>query len=154
MAIKETLTRVCDIYADPQTYGGKTVRLGGWIKTIRSSNAFGFIELNDGTFFKNIQVVFEREKVENYDEIAAQNVGAALIVTGKIVLTPGAKQPFELKATKIEIEGTSTADYPLQPKRHTVEFLREQAYLRPRTNLFSAVFRVTDPLTSITLTDE
>ena len=131
-----------DIYSDMQSYGGKTVTVGGWVRNLRDSKAFGFIDLNDGSYFKSIQVVFERDIVNNYDEIASQNVGAALVVTGKILLTPGAKQPMELKAEKIEVEGTSTPDYPLQPKRHTVEYLREQAYLRPRTNLFSAVFRV------------
>ena len=130
------------IYESSESFGGKTVTLGGWVRNLRDSKAFGFIDLNDGSYFKSIQVVFEREIIDNYDEIAAMNVGAALVVTGVVALTPGAKQPFELKATKIEIEGTSTPDYPLQPKRHTVEFLREQAYLRPRTNLFSAVFRV------------
>ena len=131
-----------DIYADKEAFGGKTVTLGGWVRNLRDSKAFGFIDLNDGSCFGSIQVVFEREKINNYDEIAGQNVGASLVVTGVIELTPEAKQPFELKATKVEVEGTSTPDYPLQPKRHTVEFLREQAYLRPRTNLFSAVFRV------------
>ncbi len=130
------------IYDCPEAFGGKTVTLGGWVRNLRDSKAFGFIDLNDGSCFKSIQVVFEREIINNYDEIASQNVGAALVVTGVITLTPEAKQPFELKATKIEVEGLSTPDYPLQPKRHTVEFLREQAYLRPRTNLFSAVFRV------------
>ena len=131
-----------EIYANPESFGGKSVTVGGWVRNLRDSKAFGFIDLNDGSYFKSIQVVFERERVENYDAIAAQNVGAALVVTGILTLTPGAKQPFELKADKIEIEGPSTPDYPLQPKRHSVEFLREQAYLRPRTNLFSAVFRV------------
>ena len=130
------------IYEAPEAFGGKTVTLGGWVRNLRDSKAFGFIDLNDGSYFKSIQVVFERDIINNYDEIAGQNVGAALVVTGVIALTPEAKQPFELKATAIEVEGTSTPDYPLQPKRHTVEFLREQAYLRPRTNLFSAVFRV------------
>ena len=131
-----------EIYQNPESFGGKSVTVGGWVRNLRDSKAFGFIDLNDGSYFKSIQVVFERERVENYDAIAAQNVGAALVVTGILTLTPGAKQPFELKADKIEVEGASTPDYPLQPKRHTVEFLREQAYLRPRTNLFSAVFRV------------
>ncbi len=130
------------IYKSPEAYGDKTVTIGGWVRNLRDSKAFGFIDLNDGSYFKSVQVVFEREVIDNYDEIAGMNVGAALVVTGTIALTPGAKQPFELKATKIEVEGTSTPDYPLQPKRHTPEFLREQAYLRPRTNLFSAVFRV------------
>ncbi len=131
-----------EIYKNPEAFSDKSVTLGGWVRNLRDSKAFGFIDLNDGSYFKSMQVVFEREKINNYDEIASQNVGAALVVTGILTLTPGAKQPFELKATEIVVEGTSTPDYPLQPKRHTVEFLREQAYLRPRTNLFSAVFRV------------
>ena len=130
------------IYDDSAAFGGKTVTLGGWVRNLRDSKAFGFIDLNDGSCFSSLQVVFEREKLANYDEIASQNVGAALVVTGVLTLTPGAQQPFELKATEIAVEGTSTPDYPLQPKRHSAEFLREQAYLRPRTNLFSAVFRV------------
>ena len=109
---------------------------------MRVSKNFGFIELNDGSFFKNIQIVFEAEKLANYEEISKQNVGAALIIKGLLVETPEAKQPFEVKATQIDVEGTSTPDYPLQKKRHSVEFLREIAYLRPRTNLFSATFRV------------
>ncbi len=131
-----------EIYQNSASFADATVTVGGWVRNLRDSKAFGFIDLNDGSYFKSVQVVFEREKIENYELIAAQNVGAALVVTGILTLTPEAKQPFELKATKIEIEGTSTPDYPLQPKRHSVEFLREQAYLRPRTNLFSAVFRV------------
>ena len=130
------------IFEDPVAFDGKTVTLGGWARSIRDSKAFGFIDLNDGSCFKGVQVVFEREKIANYEEIAKQNVGASLVVTGKVVLTPENKQPFEIKADAISVEGTSTADYPLQKKRHTVEYLREQAYLRPRTNLFSAVFRV------------
>ena len=131
---------VKDIYAAPAEYENKTVTVGGWIRNIRDSK--GFIDLNDGSCFSSVQVVFERDKIANYDETAAQNVGAALVITGKVTLTPGAKQPLEIKAEKIETEGTSSPEYPLQPKRHTPEFLREQAYLRPRTNLFSAVFRV------------
>lgn len=133
---------VKDIYAAPAEYENKTVTVGGWIRNIRDSKAFGFIDLNDGSCFSSVQVVFERDKIANYDETAAQNVGAALVITGKVTLTPGAKQPLEIKAEKIETEGTSSPEYTLQPKRHTPEFLREQAYLRPRTNLFSAVFRV------------
>ena len=131
-----------EIYSCPESFGGKTITIGGWVRNLRDSKAFGFIDLNDGSCFGSIQVVFEREKINNYDEIAGQNVGASLVVTGVLELTPGAKQAFELKATAVEVEGTSTPDYPLQPKRHTREFLLEQAYLRPRTNLFSAVFRV------------
>ena len=137
--MKRTLIK--DIYADSAAFDGKEITVGGWVRNLRDSKAFGFIDLNDGSYFKSVQVVFERDKIDNYDTVAGQNVGAALVVTGILTLTPEAKQPFELKATKIEIEGTSTPDYPLQPKRHSVEFLREQAYLRPRTNLFSAVFR-------------
>ncbi len=136
------LTTVKSIYRSTAEYANKEVTLGGWIRTMRVSKNFGFIELNDGSFFKNIQIVFEADKLKNYEEISKQNVGAALIVKGLLVETPEAKQPFEIKATAIEVEGTSTPDYPLQKKRHSVEFLREIAYLRPRTNLFSATFRV------------
>ena len=123
-------------------YGGKTVTVAGWARTIRDSKAFGFIELNDGSCFKCTQIVFERENLSNYDEIAKGNVGMSLVVEGVVVLTPENKQPYEIKATKICVEGASTPDYPLQKKRHSVEFLREIAYLRPRTNLFGAVFRI------------
>ena len=136
------LTKVKSIYRNTAEFANKEVSIGGWIRTMRVSKNFGFIELNDGSFFKNIQVVFEADKVSNYEEISKQNVGAALIVKGLLVETPEAKQPFEIKATEIAVEGTSTPDYPLQKKRHSVEFLREIAYLRPRTNLFSATFRV------------
>ncbi len=135
-------TTVREIYKSQADFDNKSVDISGWIRTIRASNAFGFIEINDGTFFKNIQVVFESDKLENYKEIASMNIGAALNITGTLVLTPDAKQPFEIKAEKIEIEGTSTPDYPLQKKRHSFEFLRTIAHLRPRTNTFSAVFRV------------
>ena len=135
-------TTVKEIFKNPEQFADKEVKVSGWIRTIRSSNAFGFIEINDGTFFKNIQIVFESEILENYKEIAAQNVGAALNVTGKLVLTPDAKQPFEVKAVAIDIEGASTPDYPLQKKRHSFEFLRTIAHLRPRTNTYSAVFRI------------
>lgn len=130
------------LFTDLPAFDGKTVTVKGWARTIRDSKAFGFIELNDGSFFKNVQVVFERENINNYDEIAKQNVGAALIVTGRVVATPEAKQPLEIKAEKIEVEGTSTPDYPLQKKRHSLEYLREIAYLRPRTNTFGAVFKI------------
>ena len=96
-----------EIYKNAEAFGGKTVTVGGWVRNLRDSKAFGFIDLNDGSYFKSVQVVFEREVIDNYDEIAGMNVGAALVVTGKIALTPGAKQPFELKAAKIEVEGTS-----------------------------------------------
>ena len=135
-------TLVKDLFRNSQNYADKVVEVSGWIRTIRASNAFGFIEINDGTFFKNIQIVFEEAILENYKEIASMNVGAALNITGTFVLTPDAKQPFEVKATQITIEGMSTPDYPLQKKRHSFEFLRTISHLRPRTNTFSAVFRV------------
>ena len=135
-------TKIAAIYADSETLSGQTVTVGGWARTIRDMKNFGFVELNDGSCFKNLQVVMEAGSLENYKEIASQNVGAALIVTGTVVLTPEAKQPLELKATAIEVEGTSSPDYPLQKKRHSVEFLRTIQHLRPRTNLFSAAFRV------------
>ena len=135
-------TKIAAIYADSEQLGGQTVTVGGWVRTIRDMKTFGFIELNDGSCFKNLQVVMEAGTLENYRDIAAQNVGAALIVTGTVVLTPEAKQPLELKAASIAVEGASTPDYPLQKKRHSVEFLRTIQHLRPRTNLFSAAFRV------------
>lgn len=135
-------TTIKSIFASPEQFADKQVKISGWVRTIRSSNVFGFIEINDGTFFKNIQVVFEEQNLENYKEIASMNVGAALNIEGTLVLTPEAKQPFEIKASAIDVEGTSTPDYPLQKKRHSLEFLRTIAHLRPRTNTFSAVFRV------------
>ena len=133
---------VKQIFREPEKYADSEIKVAGWMRKKRSSNAFAFIELNDGTFFKSVQVVAEKEFLSNYDEIAAQNIGAALIVKGKLVLTPESQQPFEIKATEIIVEGTSTPDYPIQNKRHTPEYLRTIAYLRPRTNLFSATFRV------------
>ena len=136
------LNTVKSIYRNTADYANKEVTLGGWIRTMRVSKNFGFIELNDGSFFKNIQIVFEADTLSNYAEITKLGVGAAIIVKGLLVETPEAKQPFEVKAQEIAIEGTSTPDYPLQKKRHSVEFLRQIAYLRPRTNMFSATFRV------------
>ena len=133
---------VKQIFRNPEQYADREIKIGGWMRKKRASNAFAFIELNDGTLFKSIQVVAESEFLSNYDEIAAQNIGAALIVKGKLVLTPESQQPFEVKATEIVVEGASTPDYPIQNKRHTPEYLRTIAYLRPRTNLFSATFRV------------
>ena len=135
-------TRISAIFTDPQAFGGKELTVCGWARTTRDMKNFGFIELNDGSTVKSLQVVMEREKLSNYDEIARQNVGAAFIVKGVLVLTPEAKQPFELKATEIAVEGVSAPDYPLQKKRHSVEFLRTIQHLRPRTNLFNATFRV------------
>ena len=135
-------TEIARIFADMDQYGGQDVTVCGWARTIRDMKNFGFIELNDGSCFKSIQIVFEEATLENYKEIAKQNVGAALVVHGKVVLTPQAKQPLEIKADSIEVEGPSAPEYPLQKKRHGVEFLRSVAHLRPRTNLFSAAFRV------------
>ena len=135
-------TTIASIFANSQALGGQTLTVAGWARSIRDSKAVGFVALNDGSCFNNLQVVMDRETLPEYDAIAAQNVGAALVVTGTLVLTPEAQQPFELKATSIEVEGPSAPDYPLQKKRHTVEFLRTIQHLRPRTNLFSAVFRV------------
>ena len=135
-------TTVKEIFKSPELFANKQITVCGWVRTLRASNAFGFIELNDGSYFSNIQVVFEEAFLDNYKDIAKQNVGASLVVVGTLVLTPEAKQPFEIKAAKIEVEGASTPDYPLQKKRHSPEFLRTIAHLRPRTNLFSAVFRV------------
>lgn len=132
---------VKDLYEITQEYLHKRIILNGWIRSIRTSKTFGFIELNDGTHFKNVQVVFE-EALENYHEVAKLNVGSALTVIGEIVESPGAEQSFELKADNIKIVGSSQPDYPLQKKRHSFEFLRSIAHLRPRTNTFSAVFRV------------
>ncbi len=135
-------TEISAIYADPQSFADKEVTVAGWARTIRDSKALGFIDLNDGSCFKGVQIVFEAEKVDNYKEIASQNVGAALSVTGTLLLTPESKQPFEINATSINVEGASAPEYPLQKKRHSLEYLRTVAHLRPRTNTFSAAFRV------------
>ena len=134
--------KIAALFADAEALGGREITVCGWARTIRDMKTFGFIELNDGSCFRNLQVVMSAEELDNYREIAGQNVGAALIVRGTVVLTPQAKQPLELRAAAIEVEGKSTPDYPLQKKRHSVEFLRTIQHLRPRTNLFSATFRV------------
>ena len=135
--------RIAQIWADAAKYAAlDSVTVCGWARTIRDQKNFGFIDLNDGSSFKGVQIVFERAVLDNYDEIAKLNVGAALIVTGTLALTPEAKQPFEIKAGTIAVEGVSAPDYPLQKKRHTVEYLRTVQHLRARTNLFSATFRV------------
>ncbi len=135
-------TKIAQIFADQESFGGREVTVCGWARTIRDMKTFGFIELNDGSCFKNLQIVMDANTLANYKEIAGQNVGAALRVTGAVVLTPEAKQPLEIKAAAIAVEGPSTPDYPLQKKRHTVEYLRTIQHLRPRTNLLSATFRV------------
>lgn len=135
-------TEIKEIMSWPEDFAGKELTVCGWARTIRASNAFGFIELNDGSSFKNLQVVIEEAKLDNYKFIAKQNVGASFAIEGVLELTPDAKQPFELKADKVMLEGASTPDYPMQKKGQSLEFLRTKPHLRPRTNLFSAVFRV------------
>ncbi len=125
-----------------EKYVDKEVSVCGWVRTIRDSKSFAFIELNDGTYFKSTQIIAEEAQLDNYKSVISQNVGAGLSVVGKLVLTPNMKQPYEIKAESIEIEATSTPTYPLQKKRHTMEYLREIAHLRPRANTFQAVFRV------------
>ncbi|MBR0127121.1 MAG: asparagine--tRNA ligase [Firmicutes bacterium] len=133
---------VRDLFRNSEKYADQEITVRGWIRTNRGSNKFGFVELNDGSFFKSIQVVYEAEFIDNFNEISKAPIAAALRVTGTFVLTPEAKQPFEIKAKSVEIEADSDPDYPLQKKRHSMEFLREIAHLRPRSNTFSAVFRV------------
>ena len=135
-------TELKTVFSDIASFDGKEITVAGWVRTLRDSKNFGFIEINDGSCFKNTQIVFENGVVENYKEITKLNVGSAIRVSGKVRSTPEMKQPFEIQAEKIEVEGLSTSDYPLQKKRHSFEFLREIAHLRPRTNTFSAVFRV------------
>ncbi len=135
------LIHLKQIFKNPQDYLEKEVTVGGWIRSIRDSKSFGFIVINDGTFFEPLQIVYN-DTLENIADIRKLNVGAALIITGKLVATPQAKQPFEIQAEKIAIEGTSSPDYPLQKKRHSFEYLRTISHLRPRTNTFQAVFRV------------
>ena len=130
-----------DLHREPEKYAGKQVTVCGWVRNLRDSKSFGFLVVNDGSFFEPLQIVYH-DTMENFSEISKLNVGAALIAEGQLVLTPQAKQPFELQAEKITVEGPSTPDYPLQPKRHSMEFLRTITHLRPRTNTFQAVFRV------------
>lgn len=135
------LTTVKDIYTDRQTFLDKEVTVGGWVRSVRGSKAFGFIVLHDGSCFDTLQVVYH-DTMENFAEISKLNVGAAIIVKGTLVATPDAKQPFEIQASEVTVEGASAPDYPLQKKRHTMEYLRTMTHLRPRTNTFQAVFRV------------
>ncbi len=135
------LISVRELFKNTSAYAGKEVEVGGWVRSIRASKQFGFIVLNDGTYFTPVQVVYH-DTMDNFQEISKTNVGAALIVKGTLVETPDAKQPFEIQAESVYVEGTSTGDYPLQKKRHSMEFLRTMTHLRPRTNTFQAVFRV------------
>ncbi len=131
-----------DLYQDPAAYADKAITVTGWVRTNRDSKSLGFIALHDGTCFNTLQIVYEAQNVNNFDEISHITVGSSLIIEGTLVLTPNAKQPFELKASTVTVEGTAPSDYPLQKKRHSMEFLREIGHLRPRTNTFQAVFRV------------
>ncbi|WML44794.1 asparagine--tRNA ligase [Neobacillus sp. PS3-40] len=130
-----------DLYRNSESYIDQKVQLSGWIRTVRDSKTFGFIELNDGSFFKGVQIVFD-EQLANFKDITKLPISSTILVEGDFILTPQAKQPFEIKATNIVIEGSSNVDYPLQKKKHSFEYLRTIAHLRPRTNTFSAVFRV------------
>lgn len=135
------MVNIRDLYKERETYLEQTVTVAGWVRSIRSSRNFGFIVVNDGTFFEPLQVVYH-DGLSNFAAVEKLNVGAAIIVTGKLVATPGAKQPFEIQSEEVVIEGESAPDYPLQKKRHTFEYLRTISHLRPRTNTFEAVFRV------------
>ncbi|OFI06962.1 asparagine--tRNA ligase [Clostridium acetireducens DSM 10703] len=138
--MKSTLIK--EIFRNSENFSGKEIKISGWIRTSRSSKSFGFIELNDGSFFKNIQVVVEEDSLENFKEITKLPISTAVSVEGILELTPESKQPFEIKAKNIVVEGISSSEYPLQKKRHSFQFLRTIAHLRPRSNTFSAVFRV------------
>lgn len=138
---KLDLLELRQLHRNFKDYEGKEVTVGGWVRSIRDSKTFGFMVLNDGTFFEPTQIVFA-DKLDNFEEIAKLNVGAAVIVSGEVVVTPDAKQPFEIQATNVDIEGVSAPEYPLQKKRHSFEYLRTISHLRPRTNTFQAVFRV------------
>src|SRR5699024_3740537 len=129
------------IFKNREDYIGKNIRIGGWVRSVRDSKTFGFIVLNDGSYFNTLQIVYNND-LDNFADISKLNVGASLVVEGELIATPEAKQPCEIRARKICIEGKYTSDYPLQKKRHTMEYLREISHLRPRTNTFQAVFRV------------
>ena len=135
------LIEIRELYKNQEAYLDKEITVGGWVRSIRDSKAFGFIVINDGTFFTPLQVVYH-DDMENFEEISKLNVGAAVVVTGTLVATPQAKQPFEIQAKTVTVEGASAPDYPLQKKRHSFDYLRTIAHLRPRTNTFQAVFRV------------
>ena len=140
--MQKQFVTIKELYRNKEEYIGKTVKVAGWIRTSRASKNFGFVELNDGSFFKNMQIVLSDEKLENFKEITKLPISSSILVEGELVCTEGAKQPVEIQATKIVVEGESDNSYPLQKKRHTFEYLRTIAHLRPRSNTFSAVFRV------------
>ena len=130
------------IYEAPEKFEGALVKVAGWVRSARGGKSFGFLDLNDGSSFKGIQVVFDADKLSNFDEISKLNTGSSVECEGVLVMTPEARQPFEIQAKQVNVICATDADYPLQKKKMTLEFLREQAYLRPRTNTFSAVFRI------------
>ena len=135
------MINVRDLFHGYKDMDGQTVTIGGWVRSIRDSKTFGFMVVNDGTFFEPVQVVYNDE-LNNFAAINKLNVGAAVVVTGEVKVTPDMKQPFEIHASEVVVEGESTPDYPLQKKRHSMEYLRTISHLRPRTNTFEAVFRV------------
>lgn len=135
------LIKISELYKNSEKYLDREITVGGWIRSIRDSKTFGFLVINDGSYFDPLQVVYH-DSMDNFSEISKQNVGAAVIVTGTLVATPQAKQPFEIQAGEVTVEGASAPDYPLQKKRHSFEYLRTISHLRPRTNTFQAVFRV------------
>lgn len=137
----EKLITIKDLYKDYESLENKTIILEGWVKTVRDSKTFGFLELNDGSYFKNVQIIFDN-KLNNFDTLCRLSIISSIEVTGKVIVTPDAKQPFEIKATNIIIENLASLEYPLQKKRHSFEYLRTVSHLRPRTNTFNAVFRV------------
>ena len=137
----EKLVTISELYKDPDSYAEKQIKIAGWVKTVRDSKTFGFIELNDGSFFKNVQIIFE-DKLKNFSDICRLTISSSIEVVGKFVLTPTAKQPFEIKAKEIVVDNLASLEYPLQKKRHSFEYLRTLSHLRPRTNTFNAVFRV------------
>lgn len=138
---KMNLVTIRELYKEKEKFIGQTIEVGGWVRSIRDSKTFGFIVVNDGTFFETLQIVYS-DKLSNFADVSKLNVGAAIIIKGQLVATPQAKQPFEIQAEEIEIEGASAPEYPLQKKRHSMEYLRTISHLRPRTNTFQAVFRV------------
>ena len=137
----EKLHTVQEIYKDPESFLNRNIQIGGWVRSNRSSRNFGFLTVQDGSCFQTLQAVYGNH-MENFQEISRLNVGSAVIVRGRLVPTPEARQPFEIQAEAVEVEGASTPDYPLQKKRHSLEYLRTISHLRPRTNTFQAVFRV------------
>lgn len=130
------------IYDNPAEYANKTIKVAGWVKSARGGKAFGFLDVNDGSCFKGVQAVFDADKLSNFDEISKLNTGSSVVVEGTLVLTPEARQPFEIQTTSVVVLQATDSEYPLQKKKMTLEFLREQAYLRPRTNTYNAVFRI------------